>query len=125
MRIRRVLLVDDEPDIRTIGEMSLESVGGWEVRLASSGVEALAQVDAFAPDVILLDVMMPDLDGPGTLTALRERADVPHVPVIFMTARVQPKEVDAYLALGAAGVIHKPFDPMTLPDDVRRILGAL
>ena len=120
--IRTVMLVDDEPDIRKIGELSLKHVGGWEVQLVGWGAEAIVLAAAAPPDVILLDVMMPEMDGPTTLVRLREQAATAAIPVIFMTAKVQKYEVDRYRELGAAGVIGKPFDPMTLAADVRRIL---
>ncbi len=123
-QIHRVLLVDDEPDIRRIGQLSLERVGGWQVVLASSSAEALAAAGRERPDVILLDVMMPVADGPTTLARLREQADTAEIPVIFMTAKVQQHEVQRLLGLGAVGVIPKPFDPMTLPDEVRRVLAS-
>lgn len=123
-QIHRVLLVDDEPDIRRIGQLSLERVGGWQVVLASSSAEALATAGRERPDVILLDVMMPVADGPTTLARLREQADTAEIPVIFMTAKVQQHEVQRLLGLGAVGVIPKPFDPMTLPDEVRRVLAS-
>lgn len=116
------MLVDDEPDIRTIGEMSLSAVGGWEVTSVASGVEALEVAAASAPDLILLDVMMPELDGPATLQKLRDVPQLAHVPIVFLTAKVQRREVERYLELGAAGVIAKPFDPMTLPDQLRRLV---
>src|SRR5690348_12910025 len=121
--IRTVMLVDDEPDIRRIGAISLARVGGWSVVLAASGEEALAHLSRARPDVILLDVMMPGLDGPSTLARLRA-ALAPDVPVIFMTAKVLAHEVERYLELGAAGVITKPFDPLRLPEEVRAIVGA-
>jgi CheY-like chemotaxis protein len=124
MPIARVLVVDDEPHIRRIGELALRSVGKLEVSLASSGAEAVEMAAAEHPDVILLDVMMPGMDGPTTLGTLRSRPETAHIPVIFMTAKVQKHEVERYLRLGAAGVIAKPFDPMSLPDDVRRICEA-
>jgi len=124
MPIARVLVVDDEPHIRRIGELALRSVGGLEVHLAASGAEAVELAAAERPDVILLDVMMPGMDGPTTLGTLRERPETARIPVIFMTAKVQKHEVERYLRLGAAGVIAKPFDPMRLPDDVRRICEA-
>lgn len=123
MEIRKVMLVDDEVDIRTIGEMALESVGKWEVVAAASGEEALELAAKERPDVILLDVMMPKMDGPTTFARLREQADTANTPVIFMTAKVQKQEVARYLDLGASGVIAKPFDPMTLPDEIRRTLA--
>jgi CheY-like chemotaxis protein len=122
VEIKSVLLVDDEPDIRTIGSMSLRRVGKWEVRAASSGKEGLELATAQTPDVILLDVMMPEMDGPATLAALRAVPSLADVPVIFMTAKVQSKEIERWLALGAVGVIRKPFDPMTLPAEIRALV---
>lgn len=119
-----MLLVDDEPDIRTIGQLSLARVGGWQVHAASSGAEALEALPRFLPDVVLLDVMMPGMDGPTTLARLRELPEGARLPILFMTAKVQRQEVERYLALGAAGVISKPFDPLTLPDEVRRLASA-
>ena len=116
---QRVLYVEDEPDIQAVAKLALEMIGGMVVRLCSSGQEALDCVADFAPDVLLLDVMMPGMDGPSTLRAMRERSDLVGLPVIFMTAKVQPDEVASYQALGALGVIAKPFDPMTLADQVR------
>lgn len=112
------LLVDDDPDIRTIGRLALERVGGFQVVLASSGAEAVRALDRARFDVVLLDVMMPGESGPAILDALRGRTDA---PVLFLTASVQPREVERYRAAGAAGVIPKPFDPMTLAADVRRL----
>lgn len=123
--IRRVLLVDDEPDIRTIGEMSLGTVGGWQVETADGGAQAIDAATARPPDVILLDVMMPRMDGPSTLKKIKDIQTLESVPIIFLTAKVQLAEVDHYLSLGAAGVIAKPFDPMTLPDEVRRLVEAV
>lgn len=122
--VRRVLMVDDEPDIRRIGQLSLQRVGGLEVLLAASGDEALELAARERPDVVLLDVMMPLVDGPTTLARLRARPETAAIPVIFMTAKVLPHEVQRFRELGAAGVIAKPFDPMTLPSEVKRILGA-
>ena len=124
MPIQKVLLVDDEDDIRTIGQLSLARVGGWQCALAPSGQAALALAPTFCPDLVLLDVMMPGMDGPSTLAALRAQEATRHVPVIFMTAKVQKHEVARYLELGALGVISKPFDPMTLPEHIRRLVAA-
>jgi CheY-like chemotaxis protein len=112
--LRQILLVEDDPDIQTVAKFALEAVGGFRVAICSSGLEALATAPQLAPDLILLDMMMPDLDGVGTLRALRALPDCSATPVIFMTAKVQPHEVVEYRALGALGVIAKPFDPMTL-----------
>lgn len=120
-KLKKVLVVDDEPDIRRVGQMSLELVGRLEVVLAAGGEEALRVAAREQPDVILLDVMMPRLDGPATLERLRGAPETARIPVIFMTAKVQKHEVDGYLARGAKGVIFKPFDPMTLSQDIGRI----
>lgn len=122
--VRRVLLVDDDADIRIITTMSLEQVGGWEVVVATSGAEALTRATEDKPDVILLDVTMPGMDGRATLAHLKASESTRTIPVIFMTARVQRKEVERYMELGAAGVISKPFDPMLLPGEVLRLLGS-
>ena len=122
MTIRKVLLVDDEDDIRTIGQLSLSRVGGWQTVLAASGAEALTRAAAEQPDLILLDVMMPGMDGPTTLGRLRAQEATAKTPVIFMTAKIQKHEVARYLELGAVGVIGKPFDPMTLPAEIKKLL---
>ena len=117
------LLVDDEDDIRRVARMSLERVGGWTVTDASSADEALAAAAAERFDVVLLDVMMPDVDGPSTLGLLRpEIGDA--VPVVFLTAKVQPADVTRLRELGAVGVIAKPFDPMGLPGEVDGLIGG-
>ena len=123
MTIQRILLVDDDPDIRRIAALALRYVGGFEVIDVSSGPEALEAAASRAPDVILLDVMMPGMDGPRTLAALRESQDTASIPVIFMTAKVQRNEVDRYRALGALGTIAKPFDPMTLHQELHDLIG--
>lgn len=122
--IKRILLVEDDPDIQTIAKLALNSIGGFTVHACSSGREALAAVTACNPDCVLLDVMMPGMDGPSVLKALRALPACANTPVIFMTARVQPSEVAQYKELGALDVIAKPFDPITLADDIRRILGG-
>ena len=123
--MQKILFVDDDDDIRTIAHMSLTAVGGWEVTLAPSGRDALDALDLDTPDLIVLDVMMPGMDGIATLKQIRERSALANTAVIFMTAKVQKREVDRYLSLGAAGLIAKPFDPMTLPDDIKRIVMSL
>ena len=125
MNIRQIMMIDDEEDIRTIGRLSLRNVGNWEVVMAPSGTEALKLLASVKPDVILLDVMMPGLDGPATLGQIREIKGLGNVPVIFMTAKVQRQEVERYLGLGAAGVISKPFDPMTLPREIMKIVDSI
>ncbi|WP_017941875.1 MULTISPECIES: response regulator [unclassified Thioalkalivibrio] len=119
--LQRILYVEDEPDIQAVAELALETVGGYTVKTCASGEEAVRDAEAFAPDLILLDVMMPGMDGPTTLEALRGIPALAGVPVAFMTAKVQPSEIAHYKSLGARDVIAKPFDPMTLSDEVRRI----
>jgi CheY-like chemotaxis protein len=123
MTIVKVLMVDDDPHIRRIGELCLTAVGKWKVVLSASGAAAVELAAAEHPDLVLLDVMMPGMDGPMTLEALRARPDTAGIPVIFMTANVQAHEVERYLALGALGVISKPFDPMKLAAEIRRLAG--
>lgn len=118
----RILYVEDEPDIRTIARIALENIGGFSARICSSGPEALEAVTEFKPDCILLDVMMPGMDGPSVLKALRQLPECATIPVIFMTAKVQRSEVAQYRALGALDVIPKPFDPMTLASTILQIL---
>lgn len=116
----KVLHVDDEPDIREVAAFALEMDPDMTVRSAASGPEAIELLrQGFAPDVVLLDVMMPELDGPGTLVQLRQLPDHADTPVIFMTARAQANELDRFLKLGAIAVIIKPFDPMTLSQQLR------
>ena len=119
----RLLLVDDEDDIRDIVQMSLERVGGWTVSPAASGGDAVRVAGEEAPfDAVLLDVMMPGLDGPATLEQLRDHGLPPDTPIVFITAKLQPADRARLDALGAAGVIAKPFDPMQVPDELARIL---
>ena len=122
--LQRILHVEDEPDIRAVARVALESVGGFTVEMASSGKEALEKAPSFAPDLILLDVMMPEMDGPATLAELRKLPGLGDTPVIFMTAKVMDTERASYKELGAIDVIAKPFDPMTLSDQIRAIWGA-
>lgn len=118
-----LLHVDDEDDIREVVSMSLELDSAVALTSAASGEDALYLLnDGLRPDVILLDVMMPRLDGPGTLEGLRRIDGLAETPVIFMTARTQGEEVDHYLSLGSIGVITKPFDPLTLARQVRDLL---
>lgn len=122
---RRLLLVDDDDSIREIARLSLERVGGWEVVEASSGLDAVAALERGESfDAILLDVMMPVLDGPSTLARLRAGALPPTVPAVFLTAKLQPADCERLRAAGAAGVIAKPFDPMTMPGELERLLGG-
>ncbi len=119
--LQRILHVEDDPSIQAVAKLALEAVGGFQVLSCSSGQAALDQLAAFAPDFILLDVMMPDMDGPQTLAHIARLIDIEQVPVAFMTAKVQPAEIAHYSSLGARDVIIKPFDPMQLAAQVRKI----
>jgi CheY-like chemotaxis protein len=120
---RLVLLVDDEDDIRLVAKACLERLGGWRVQSASSGLDALELAHADRPDAIVLDVMMPDLDGPGTLARLRADPATADIPVLFLTAKAQASDRAELESLGAEAVLTKPFDPMTLADQIRAALG--
>lgn len=122
--LKRVLYVEDDPDIREVATMALELMGELELCVCASGADALADGPAFAPDLILLDVMMPGMDGPTTLARLRESPELAETPVVFMTAKVQPQEVAALRAMGALDVIAKPFDPMQLATRLVGIFDA-
>jgi len=118
-----ILIIDDEPDIRLIVRLSLER-RGLTVIEASGGHEGVALARRERPDAILLDVMMPKVDGPTTLAELRAGPESASIPVVFLTAKAQRSELERLRNLGAAGVLTKPFDPMTLADDVLAILDA-
>jgi DNA-binding response OmpR family regulator len=120
----KALVIDDEADIRSIVRMSLSHVGGMDVIQAVSGVEGVRKAREEAPDVILLDMMMPGMDGVATLAALRAQRTTATTPVIFLTAKAGEHEVERLTALGAAGVLVKPFDPRTLPGDVRALVSG-
>lgn len=124
-RLSRIMLVEDEEDIRTVAELALESVGGFQLKSLASGAEALEALPGFQPQLVLLDVMMPGMDGPATLKAIRRTPGFERTPIVFMTAKVQPEEVSGYLSLGAADVIPKPFDPMTLSEQIHDIWSRL
>ena len=117
--LKKILVVKDALDIQMVTRISLEKKGGFEVAVCSSGAEALEKAESFCPDLILLDVMMPGMDGPTTLGSLRNIPAIKDTPVIFMTAKVQPQEVAHYIDLGAINVIAKPFDPMTLAQTIQ------
>ncbi|MDH4247808.1 MAG: response regulator [Deltaproteobacteria bacterium] len=118
----KILYVEDDPDIQIVARLALERIGGFTVKVCSSGREALQQAEAFAPDLVLLDVMMPEMTGPQTLLALRQLPGLARVPMVFVTAKTQKSEVENYLQLGVVGVISKPFDPMKLAATVRSYL---
>ena len=113
-QLHKIMMVEDDPDIQAVASFALEAVGGFEVAVCSGGLEALERVDGFAPDLVLLDVMMPGMDGPTLLRQLRARPATAHLPVVFMTAKAQAHEIAGYKSLGALDVVTKPFVPMTL-----------
>ncbi len=120
--LTNILYVEDDLDIQAVAQIALEVVGGYTLKTCSSGAEAIAAIDGgFVPDLLLLDVMMPNMDGPTTLAELRKKTTTASTPVIFMTAKVQSSEQDYYFTLGAIGVIAKPFDPMSLSVQVRTL----
>lgn len=120
-----VLHVDDDENIRALTALAFNLTGGGEVRSAASGAEALRLLtEGLQPDLILLDVMMPDMDGPAVLAGVRELPAHRSTPVVFMTAQTQDREISDLMALGAAGVVIKPFDPMTLGQQIRALLEA-
>ena len=116
--LKRILLVEDDPDIQTVTSLALGSFGGYTVEVCSSAQQAIDSAAAFAPDLILLDVMMPGMDGIHTLEALRRIPETSVTPVIFLTARVQPHDVARYKELGSLAVIRKPFEPTTLVETI-------
>lgn len=119
--LSRITYVEDEPDIREVAQIALETLGGFTLDICSNGAEALEKAPAFRPDLILLDVMMPDMDGIETFKRLKSLPQLRDTPVIFMTAKAQVHEVASYETLGATGIITKPFDPISLSDEIQSI----
>ncbi len=119
----RILVVDDEDDIREVAQLCLEMLRGWEVLTASSGSEALAKAEAEQPDAILLDVMMPDMDGLATFQRLQANIATQHIPVILLTAKVQSADRQRFAELGVTAMIAKPFNPLHLASQVAEALG--
>jgi CheY-like chemotaxis protein len=118
-QFERVMCVEDDPDIRMILDFSLGRMGGFSLCLCESGMQALERVPEFKPQLVLLDVMMPEMSGPETLVKLREMTDIQGVPIVFLTAKAMQDEVEALLEHGATGIIVKPFDPVALPQNIR------
>lgn len=120
---RKVLIIDDEDDIREVAALSLESIAGWDVVTASSGAQGLARAIEHNPDAILLDVMMPGMDGPTTFRELRKNPATAKIPVLLLTAKVQSSDQRRFADLGVESVLFKPFDPLTLADQISAVLG--
>ena len=122
MSPKQLLLIDDEDDIREVGKLSLELTESWKVITANGGTAGAALALSMLPDAILLDVMMPDLDGPTTLRALQLESATRSIPVIFLTAKVQAADRQRFIQLGVRGIIAKPFDPLTLGQQIKDLL---
>jgi CheY-like chemotaxis protein len=120
---RRILIIDDEDDIRQVAALSLETVAGWDVIVASSGAQGLQRAAEHLPDAILLDVMMPGMDGPTTFRELRKNPLTAKIPVLLLTAKVQGADQRRFADLGVEAVLLKPFDPLTLSSQMEKILG--
>jgi CheY-like chemotaxis protein len=118
-----ILIIDDEEDVRAVAALSLETVAGWEVAMASSGAQGLERAESLQPEAILLDVMMPGMDGRATFAALQENPRTAAIPVVLLTAKTERNEREQLAAMGVAGVLMKPFDPMKLSDEIAAILG--
>jgi CheY-like chemotaxis protein len=120
---KRILVIDDDDDIREVARLSLELTEGWTVTSANNGAAGTALALSMEPDAILLDVMMPDMDGPSTLRALQQQVATKFIPVIFLTAKVQAADCEKFMQLGVRGIIPKPFDPLTLGQQIRDALA--
>jgi len=121
--MRRILIIDDEDDIREVAALSLEATAGWQILTASSGLEGIAIATAEQPDAILMDVMMPEVDGPTTFANMQHDPAVAHIPVLLLTAKVQGVDQRRFAGLGLAGILFKPFDPLTLAKQISDTLG--
>lgn len=121
--MHRVLIIDDEDDIREVAALSLEATSDWTILTASSGRQGIQTAAAQQPDAILMDVMMPEMDGPTTFKQLQQNNNTARIPVILLTAKVQGVDQRRFAGLGVAGVLFKPFDPLTLANQVCEVLG--
>lgn len=119
--LTKILYAEDEEDIREIAILAIESIGGFEIASCNSGEGVIELARSFSPQLILLDVMMPVMDGPATLAALRQEDDLKHIPIIFLTAKIMDQEIQGFKELGAIDIISKPFDPMTLAEQIQAI----
>ena len=121
--MRRILIIDDEDDLREVAALSLEATAGWEILTASSGAEGIDIASAEQPDAILMDVMMPGVDGPTTFARMQQTPAIAHIPVLLLTAKVQGVDQRRFAGLGLAGILFKPFDPLTLAEQIATALG--
>lgn len=123
MTVKSILVVDNEPYIQEVTQICLEAVTHWHITTASSGQEAIDKAESEQPDAILLDVMMPDMDGLTTFQALQANPQTRHIPVILLTAKVQASDYRRYSEMGITGTIAKPFEPLELANQVAHLLG--
>jgi CheY-like chemotaxis protein len=121
--MRRILIIDDEDDIREVAALSLEATAGWNILTASSGAAGIEIATAEQPDAILMDVMMPGVDGPTTFVYMQQNPVIAHIPVLLLTAKVQGVDQRRFAGLGLAGILFKPFDPLTLAQQISDVLG--
>jgi CheY-like chemotaxis protein len=121
--MHRILLIDDEDDIRAVAALTLEATAGWDVLTASSGAEGILAATAERPEAILMDVMMPEMDGPTTFREMQKRPEIANIPVILLTAKVQGVDQRRFTDLGVAAVLFKPFDPLTLAQQIAQVLN--
>lgn len=121
--MRRILIIDDEDDIREVAALSLEATAGWQVLTAGSGLEGIAIAASEQPDAILMDVMMPGVDGPTTFRNMQQDPAIAHIPVLLLTAKVQGVDQRRFASLGVAAILFKPFDPLTLAGQISEALG--
>ncbi|MCU1323564.1 MAG: response regulator receiver protein [Acidobacteriaceae bacterium] len=121
--MRKILIIDDEDDIREVAALSLEAIAGWEILTASSGAQGILIAAAQQPDAILMDVMMPEVDGPTTFGLMKQNPEVAGIPVLLLTAKVQGVDQRRFANLGVSAVLFKPFDPLTLAQQISDALG--
>jgi CheY-like chemotaxis protein len=121
--MRRILIIDDEDDIREVAALSLEAIAGWHILTASSGAKGIELAIAEQPDAILMDVMMPGVDGPTTFRNMQQNPAIANIPVLLLTAKVQGVDQRRFAGLGVAAILFKPFDPLTLAEQISEVLG--
>lgn len=119
--LKKILYAEDEPDVQTIVELTVQTMSEYQIKICNNGKELLKCVSEFNPDLILLDVMMPEMDGPTTFRNLQSEENTKDIPVIFMTAKAQVHEIEIFKEIGVVGIITKPFDPMNLCDEIQAI----
>lgn len=119
--LRKILYAEDEPDVQTVVDLTIQTMSDYQIKICDNGKILLDNVEEYNPDLILLDVMMPEMDGPTTFKNLKSNEKTKNIPVVFMTAKAQVHEVETFKGIGAIGVITKPFDPMTLCDEIQKI----